>query len=182
MRFDAAASMRCWGVAVDLGGVEYHIPPRPAGPWLTALTARSLRPIVPGMVAGLDADDLVDAMVRGRVRVADLDRAARDAITEASGMRWWSAARLAYWLTSNWETLGAEVLGRNVRLDTDPLGLVLVLAYRVIQENAKGEPERRRVDLELDKPPVGLGVAAEEMFDQQTATSAFMALAGGGGD
>lgn len=180
MRFDAAASMRCWAVTVDLGGVDYRIPPRPAGPWLVSLTARSLRPVVPGMVAGLDADALVDAMVAGRVRVADLDRAARGAISEISGMQWWSAARLAYWLTSNWETLGAEVLKRNVRLDTDPLGLVLVLAYRVIQENAKDEAERRRVDLELDKPPVGLGISAEEMYDPQSATSAFMALAGGG--
>lgn len=175
MRFAAAASMRCWGVLLTVGDREYAIPPLAAGPWLEAITYPTYRRIVPGMVAGLDADDLLDEVVAGRVRMADLDAAARDAIAEVSGMRWWSATRLASWLVGNWDTLGSAVLSRGLDMSTAPLGAVLVVTYRVILENQKSEQERHKVDLELDRPPVG--VSAEEMFDPRSATAAFMALA-----
>lgn len=175
MRFDAEASMKCWGVTLDIGGHDYRIPPHPAGPWLRAITANSYRAIVPGMVSGLAMDDLLDQMVAGRVRVADLDQAARVAIAEISGMRWWSAARLSAWLTGNWHTLGSAVLSRGLDMQKAPLGAVLVVAYRVILENCKDEQERQRVDMELDLAP--RGVPAEEMFDPVTANAAFMALA-----
>ena len=175
MRFDAEASMRCWGVALSIGGRDYAIPPLAAGPWLTAITTPSYRAIVPGLVRGLSNDDLLDAMVARQVKVADLDQAAREAIAEISGMRWWSATRLAAWLVGNWHTLGSAVLSRGLKMDTDPLASVLVVAYRVILENCKDEQERQKVDIELDLAP--RGVAAEEMFDQQAARAAFMALA-----
>lgn len=177
MRFDAAASLKCWGVAVDIGGEYYQIPAKPAGPWLSALVAGSLRPIVPGMLKGPDVDRLLDRMEAGQVRVAAMDAAAREAIAEVAGMKWWSAARLAGWLWGNWDTVGSMVLARGLNMDRDPLGAVLVVAYRVIQEHRKDETERIKIDIELDKPPVNSGISAEEMFDQQAATRAFMALA-----
>jgi hypothetical protein len=87
----------------------------------------------------------------------------------------WSATRLSSWLVGNWDTLGSAVLSRGLDMSTAPLGAVLVVTYRVILENQKGEQERHKVDLELDRPPVG--VSAEEMFDPRSATAAFMALA-----
>lgn len=175
MRFDAAASMRCWGVALYIGDRHFAIPPRPAGPWLQAITAPTYRQIVPGMMVGTDVDDLLDLMVTGQVRVADMDAAAREAIAEVAGMKWWAATRLSWWLMGNWDSLGSAVLSRGLDMSTAPLGAVLVVAYRAILENCKDEPERQRVNIELDKPPVG--VAAAEMFDQEAATRAFMALA-----
>jgi hypothetical protein len=56
---------------------------------------------------------------------------------------------------------------------------VLTLTYRMLLENCKGEPERQRVDRELDKPPTGVPVA--EIFDPQQAAANFMALAGAPG-
>jgi hypothetical protein len=58
---------------------------------------------------------------------------------------------------------------------TAPLGAVLTLTYRILLENCKDEGERRKLDIELDKPPVGVPVA--EMFDQRQAAANFMALA-----
>lgn len=175
MRFDAEASMRCWGVVLNIGGRDYAIPPLPAGPWLTAITTPSYRAVVPGLIRGLSTDDLIDALVARRVTVADLDQAARDAIAEISGMKWWSATRLAAWLVGNWHTLGSAVLSRGLDMQTAPLGAVLVVTYRVILENCKDEQERQKVDIELDMVP--RGVAVEEMFDQRAAAAAFMALA-----
>lgn len=167
--------MRCWSVILTIGGQQYVIPPLPAGPWLMAIVAPTYRQIVPGMVAGLDADDLIDMMVAGRVTIADLDGAAREAIGEMAGTRWWSATRLASWLVGNWHTLGSVVLSRGMDMSKDPLGAVLVVAYRVILENCKDEQERQKVDMELDIAP--RGVSAEEMFDPIAANAAFMALA-----
>jgi hypothetical protein len=175
MRFDAEASMRCWGVVLDIGGHDYAIPPLPAGPWLTAITAPTYRRIVPGMVRGLSMDDLLDQMVAGRVRISDLDVAARNAIEEIAGTKWWSAVRLSSWLIGNWHTLGSAVLSRGMNMSADPLGAVLVVAYRVILENCKDEQERQKIDIELDLAP--RGVSAEEMFDPVAASAAFMALA-----
>lgn len=175
MRFDAEASMRCWGVTLSIGGRDYRIPPHPAGPWLKAIVTPSYRAIVPGMITGLSMDDLLDQMVARRVTVADLDRAAREAIGEIAGMKWWSAVRLTSWLLGNWHTLGSAVLSRGLSMSVDPLGAVLVVTYRVILENCKDEQERQKVDMELDLAP--RGVSAEEMFDPVAAGAAFMALA-----
>lgn len=176
MRFDAAASLKCWRIVVDIGGRDYTIPAQPAGPWLSALVSGSWRPILPGMLVGADADRILDEMERGRVKVSALDAAAREAVAEVCGMKWWSAVRLAAWLWGNWDTVGSLVLARGLAMDRDPIGAVLVVAYRVIQEHRKDEQERQRIDLELDKPPVNAGVSAEEMFDQQAATQAAMAM------
>lgn len=180
MRFDPAASMRCWGVTVEIGGRDYRIPPHPAAVWLPAIVAPSLRPIVPGMVVGLAVDDLLDQMEAGAVSVTEMDRAARDAIGEVAGMKWWAAARLSGWLWGNWDSIGGLLMSRGIDMGAIPLGAVLVAAYRIIQENRKDEAERRKIDLELDKPPVNSGVAVEEMFDQKAATQSFMALLGSG--
>lgn len=179
MELDAAASMRCWGVYVSIGGQEYWVPPRPAGPWLLAIMG-PYRGIVPGMVAGLDADDLLDLMVAGQVRGSDLDTAARDAIEQVTGAPWWSATRLTAWLLGNWASLGSALLTRGVDLSTAPVGAVIAITYRLVMENCKDEQERMRVDMELDRPPEGVSIDA--VFDERRAAAAFLALAGSGRD
>lgn len=174
MELDAAASLRQWAVWVNIGGREYRIPAQPAGPWLMAIGG-TYRDVVPGMVAGLDADDLLDMMVAGRVTVADLDEAARCAIEEMAGTRWWSAARLIAWLLGNWTSLGSGLLAKGIDPTVAPLGSVVAVTYRLVMESCKDDAERRRIDMELDKPPVGVPI--EEMYDEVKASSAFMALA-----
>lgn len=163
---------------MQIAGRPFLIPAQPAGPWLLAIR-EGYRAIVPGMVAGLDADDLLDLMVDGRVRQADLHAAARDAIAEMSGTKWWTAARLTSWLLGNWTTLGGSLLSRGVDPAAAPLGAVLAVTYRLVLETCKNEQERARIDMELDLSPSGVSV--EEMYDEQQATASFLALAAANG-
>jgi len=175
VRFDAAPSLRVWAVQVELGGRSYRIPPRPASDWLQAIAAPGLGAIVPGLLEqSEDTEDMLDMVLDGAIAFTDWQEAARSAIAEISGTKWWSATRLTAYLLGHWGTVGAAVLSR-VDPTTAPLGAVLTHTYRILLENCKDEQERQRLDMELDRPPSGLPVA--EMIDQQQAAANFMALA-----
>jgi hypothetical protein len=176
MKIDATASLRLWAVTVDLGGERYRIPPRPAAAWLAAIGATNLSRIIPGMLEDVDAgEDLLDRILAGEVRAAEWQDAAHDAIATVTGMKWWTASRLTYYLLSSWSTLGGAVLSRGLDPAVAPVGAVLTLTYRILLENCKDESERRKLDLELDKPPTGIPIS--EMYDAQQAASNFMSLA-----
>ncbi len=177
MKIDAVASLRCWAVNVRLGGHDYRIPPMPAADWLEAITGY-YHQIVPGMVQD-DDNELADAIIGMSVSTAECNDAAREVIAEISGMKWWTAARLSSYLMSNWGVLGGELLTRGMNPATAPLGAVLTLTYRILLENCKGEQERGRVDLELDRVPPGTPIG--QMFDAKQAAANFMALANSGG-
>ena len=175
MRFDAAPSLRVWAVRIELGGHTYRIPPRPASDWLEAIAAPGLGALVPGLLERTDdADELLDLVLDGAIQFTEWQNAARSAIAEISGTKWWSATRLTAYLLGHWGTIGAAVLARTDPT-TAPLGAVLTHTYRILLENCKDEQERQRLDMELDHPPAGIPVA--EMFDQRQATANFMALA-----
>lgn len=180
MNIDPTASLKRWAVTVDLGGRRWRIPPHGAGVWLQALRG-SYSQVVPGLLE-LDSDDqdeLLDMLMDGRLRIDECREAARDAIGAVSGMKWWAATRLASYLMQEWGTLGGALLTRGIDLETQPLGAVLTISYRLLLENCKGEPERQKLDIELMKVPPG--VAIEQMIDQRAATAAAMALMGADG-
>jgi hypothetical protein len=177
MKIEAVASLKLWAVTVSIGGSSYRIRPRPAADWLHAIASPSLARIVPGLFDDAEAgEDLMDALLDGIVTVDEWQRAAHDAISAISGLKWWTATRLTHYLLEHWGTLGGTVLSKGMDPARAPLGAVLTLTYRMLLENCKGEPERQRVDRELDKPPSGVAVA--EIFDPQQAAANFMALAG----
>lgn len=179
MKIDATPSLRLWAVQVELGSRVYRIPPLPASEWLGAIAAPTLGRVVPGLLEMADDhDELLDLILDGTVPVAEWQAAARSAIADISGMKWWSAARLTHYLYGNWGTLGAAVLAR-CDPSTEPVGKVLTHAYRILLENCKDEQERQRLDMELTRPPSGVPIA--EMFDADQAAANFMALAGAPG-
>lgn len=176
MRIDATASLRLWAVNVTLGGRTYRIPPRPAAAWLAAIGSPNLARIVPGMLEDTEAgEDILDLVLDGELQASEWRDAAHQAIATVTGMKWWTAARLTNYLLEHWGTVGGAVLSRGQDPATAPVGAVLTLTYRILLENCKDEQERRKLDLELDKPPTGVPVA--EMFDAQQAAANFMALA-----
>lgn len=176
MKIDATASLRVWAVTVELAGERYRIPPHPAAAWLAAIGGASLSRIVPGMLEDSEAgEDLLDLLLAGEIPVAEWQDAAHDAIATVTGMKWWSASRLTYYLLDNWSTLGGTVLARGLDLAVAPVGAVLTLTYRILLENCKDEADRRKLDLELDKPPTGIPIS--QMYDPRQASANFMALA-----
>lgn len=177
MKIDATASLRVWAVTVELAGRSYRIPPRPAAAWLGAIASTNLARVVPGMIEDVEAgEDLLDALLAGEIPVADWQDAAHDAIATVTGMKWWTASRLTYYLLDSWSVLGGAVLARGLDPSVAPVGAVLTLTYRILLENCKDETERRKLDLELDKPPTGIPVS--EMYDPKQAAANFMSLAG----
>lgn len=177
MKIDATASLRVWAVTVDIAGRSYRIPPRPAAAWLGAIASTNLARIVPGMIEDVEAgEDLLDALLAGEVPVAEWQNAAHDAIATVTGMKWWTASRLTYYLLDSWSVLGGAVLARGLDPSVAPVGAVLTLTYRILLENCKDESERRKLDLELDKPPTGIPIS--EMYDPKQAAANFMSLAG----
>lgn len=176
MKIDATPSLRLWAVTVHLGGQAHRIPPRPASDWLRAIGSVNLSQIVPGMLEDRErGEDILDQILAGEVSATEWREAAYDAIAAVSGMKWWSAARLAHYLLENWGTLGGVMIARGLDPSRAPLGAVLTLTYRCVIENCKDEAERKKFDRELEKPPSGIPI--EQMYDQRQAAANFMALA-----
>lgn len=170
MHIDPEATLRCWPVAVDVGGDTYRIPALPASAWLVAVHG-TWTGIVPGMLE--DADDLDDAIADGHVPHAECVRAARAAVEAAAGTRWWTASRLAH---TAGDTVGAELLLRGVDADRVSFAAWLLAAYRVATRHAK-DVDIAQLDAQLDAPPEGL--RPEEWFgdDSQTLASFGAAMA-----
>lgn len=173
MDIDALPSLRCWAVEVEIGGWPYRIPPLPAADWMIAISASFTR-VVPGLLEG-DIESLLDGLVDGSVAYGEVRDAARDAIAQISGMKWWAATRLVYYLDQHWGTVGGALLSRGTNPSTSPLGAVLTSTYRILLENCKNEQERSKLDFELMKPPPG--VSAKELYDPARAAANFKALA-----
>lgn len=173
MDIDALPSLRCWAVEISIGDELYRIPPLPAADWMIAISASFTR-VVPGLLDG-DIESLLDGLACGEVPYAEIRDAARDAIAQTSGMKWWAAARLVYYLDQHWGTVGGALLSRGTNPSTSPLGAVLTSTYRILLENCKNEQERTKLDFELTKPPPG--VSAKELYNPAKAAASFKALA-----
>lgn len=174
MKVDPEATLRCWGVDVEIGGKVYAIPALPARDWVLAVldvTSQGLSGPLPGVVPGLIADDeLADAIADGEVSSEECARAARAAVEAASGTRWWTAIRVAH--STAGTDIGAELTARGVDPGVIPFGAYLAAAYRVATREAT-DVDRAKVDAALEAPPAGL--PAEEWFGEADTTATFAA-------
>jgi hypothetical protein len=173
MQIDPAAALALWAVDVDLVDRVYTIPALPASEWVLAILAGSWADIVPGLIA--DRDDLDDLILDGEVTSADCEAAARDALAAASGLKWWTAVRLARAAAETW--IGSELALRGLDPSRMPLGAYLAATYRAAAREME-DSKRAQLDMELDRPPKG--VSAAERFDETAAADAFMELAARG--
>lgn len=174
MNIEAAAILRCWRIDVDVGNAVYTIPALPAVHWLQAILEGSHFDVVPGLLRDEDGADIDDQLIAGTLDHEEIRAAARAAITAASGMKWWTAQRLAYASLSTW--VGGELLLRGVDPERVSLGGYLAAAYRAVTRTAD-EKQRLRIDSDLERPP--LGVSPEEWFDEDEAAARFEAAMAG---
>lgn len=173
MDIDPAATLRCWAVEVVLAGRAWTIPARPAADWLLAAIG-PWTDIVPGLVDDPD-DEIDDLIADGNLDDGELRQAAQDALTAASGLKWWVAEHLARVAVQTW--VGAEVLLGGVDPATAPFGAYLAAAHHAATRNMTKE-NRLKFDLDLTQPPAG--VEPDEWFDEDAAAAGFMAALGGG--
>lgn len=170
LQVDADATLKMWSVDVDIAGHTITIPPLPAADWMVAVCDGSITAVIPGLLDPASELVIMDALDSGDVTAGDLEKATQDAIAAASGMRWWTAVKLAHSIAGT--AVGAELLLRGVDAQRVPFAAYLAAGYRagaVLME----EKDRRSWERELEKPPPD--VPLEERFDEVVAANQWMA-------
>jgi len=174
----AQAALSIWAIEVDLAGCTYTIPPLPATRWfLAVLDDEEPLPIVPGLLGPDDEEEILEALLGGRVGVDDLVRASRDVLATASGWNWWEADRLIRGAAAQWRHVGGELTVHGVDPGTASLGAVLGAIYALAVRNMTKE-QRFTFDSQLSSPPVGVPLA-EWLDEDQWASSFEAAMAEG---
>lgn len=169
----ARASLRVWAVEVDVAGTTYRIPPRPAADWFTAVLSDEPSPIVPGMLEAADQEEVIDALLEGRLKLDELERVNRDALATASGWKWWEAERLIVSAAVEWRVVGGLLQGAGLDLNAVSVGAALAAMYAMAVTHMKKE-DRFAFDAQLSAPPAG-SVRAED-YDEGQFAEAFADL------
>jgi hypothetical protein len=173
VRFDPAASLKCWTVDVHAADRRYTIPALRATPWLLAVLEGSPLAVVPGLLA--DETALDDLLLDGLIDVAELTAAAHAAVEAAAGVRWWVAERLTASIAGT--ALGGELVLRGVDPDRVSLGAYLLAGWRRAV-TLMSERDRFRWEAELERPPAGVSV--DEAYDAAEGEALFMAAMASG--
>lgn len=135
-------------MTVTVAGRRTVVPFRPAAEWAAALDKLY---VLAGILAeGEDQGALVDLILDDEQAVADLKRESLRILEEASGRKWWEAARLLN------ASVQSELLGRLVLSGVDPwarsVGEWCAAVYALC---VKGQDEKGRLkfDFSLSIPP-----------------------------
>lgn len=156
MKADGVAALGIWPVTVSVAGHAYTIPPTPAVKWMFAISQRDWLGIIPGFLPGL-VETIDDMIIDGVVSAQDCERAAKDALAAATGMPWWSAAKLINSALASPGITGAMVLA-GIRFDEVGIGAVTHAAYRLYTKNADAK-QLARIDREIEQPPREMSIA-----------------------
>lgn len=137
---------------VTVGAHTFVMPAYMADQWLTALSPDLVRGVIPGL---LDPDDMalvVTSLMTETISYQDVERAALDAITTASGRPWWEAVKLTGWADSrSGETYGNLLLnGIHPERLTFAAWCAAMLAWVM---RGRDEKERMKIEFDLMVPP-----------------------------
>lgn len=154
---DALAALRCWAVEVtlDIDGqpTMFRIEPAPAADWLIATLQQGHMSYLPGMLDEMQRNTLMDALADGTLTSRELIEGNRSALEQASGWRWWQAARLIATLSHQWAILGGLLLANGVNPATQPLGAVLGAVYSHLWQAAGKKEDRDQLTRKVLAPP-----------------------------
>jgi hypothetical protein len=173
MDVDPAASLRIWGVEIELGGRTFEVPALPAADWLPVLmTADPLRVIE--LIPSSPGDSSVeDTILAGGVSTDDLVNAFTTAIEEVTGRPCYAAWVLAIAAQDRWSVVGGELARRGFRWDEQPIGAALDAIYVTIVERIKPDDLPRFYAL-MERPAAG----AVRPADRDRALREFEQVAG----
>lgn len=172
MQANGLVALRCWPVSVELGKQIFTIPPQPALAWIIPIVDQDWLGIVPDLIDPADFS-INDLLLSQEVRIADCVDAARDAVSTATGMPWWSAARLVLAVHESPDLTG-ELVICNVDAEVVSIGAFVQATYRILVREAD-KKQRAKIDAELQRPPAGIGV--EKRYDPAVAANLFEQMA-----
>jgi hypothetical protein len=141
-----------------------------AGEWLEILWAEplDLLDIWPGLAGAFN--EMVDSLFDGTTDGEDITAIACEIISEASGLEYWVAIRLAACLRVSWLLVGGSLLKAGLRPENVSLGTYMVSTLAFLAENM--DP-KKAVELfeELNRKPVQERTDEDDLEDAR----AFMA-------
>lgn len=133
MEVDPLASMRCWAIALELGGRTYEVPALPAVDWWPVLVSADLGQILDFVVSTPeDPFNLDDLLLEGAFTAEELTTALTDALEETAGRSFHAAFVLATVANSQWAAINGAMVQAGFRWDEQPLGAALDAIYAVV--------------------------------------------------
>ena len=161
---------------ITVAGTQLWVPYRPAGAWAAALNQIH---ILAALLATQEQREVLGDLVLSHPQaVDDLKRESRRILGDASGRKWWEAARLLG------ASSGTEVLGRLVLAGVDPwnrsLGEWCAATYALC---VKGQDDKGRLkfDFSLSIPPAAFEDEWDDDGDDPDAIMASLAGLTGNG-
>lgn len=153
----SAASIRPCEIDVELAGTVFTVPALPAADWLVAILDEEGGSILPGLLSLDDQREVYRMIARGQLETAEVNRAWRDLLGEATGRTWWSAARLCHSAADPeaWPTVHGKLLTSGIDVDKVSIGGLCNAIFFLIMSQAKDDEERSSARFELEMPPPG---------------------------
>lgn len=172
-----AASISPKPVRVEAAGRSFVIPIRPASDWITAVAQEDfVTAVFPGLLTEEGSGTAIEMMVDGDMEPAELKQPAFDAITRASGFRWWEAMRLVGMADGNQQVVG-ELTLRGVDPDVIPFGRWCAALY-ALAIRGMDEKERQKFLAKFTMPPPEAMDEAAEGDGFQDMIKGFRGMAG----
>lgn len=173
MNVDPAASMRCWEIAIELGGRVFTIPALPAADWWPVIVSGDPSAVL-DLLPRPGQDAVNDLVIDGEVGGSELTTAIIDAIEEASGRSFHAAFVLASVAESNWAAVGGRLALKGFRWDASPIAAALDAIYVTVLDGLEEKPRTEFLRILDDETLTG----GTRKVDRQKAAAQFAELAG----
>lgn len=179
MNTDPLASIRCWGIGVELGGIEYDIPALPAAAWWPLLA--EMDPSL--MLDMIDDQHLLDRLLSGEIGQEELSERLIEVVEEVAGRSMMAAVTICHLAQMHWAVVNGQLIRDGVRWDVLSLGAVLDAMHALFMErfgdtknDKTGRLYRDEYLAMLEAPMPGAGKA--DHHQRQRALTDFEASAG----
>jgi hypothetical protein len=175
MEVDPAASVRIWGIEMDLGGRTFDVPPLAASEWFPVLLSGNPLDVLK-MIEDGPEDELDDLLLSGQIQPTELIEALVVAIEQAAGRSFHAAFVLAQVAALQWASVSGLLAERGFRWEEAPLGAALDAIYTIVVKHLDKDGLARFEQL-LDTPTTTPG-GRRRKANRDKAMADFESLAG----
>lgn len=167
MSDDPLASLRIWGVEVQIGDDTYAFAKHSASDWLVALLEADggLHGLLVLLEEG-EEDRLDEAILAERLTDVEILKGFKQALTEVSGRPWWQAMKLLGLLLADWHAAFGLIRG-SIDPDQVSLAAFLDVGFAVLLR----DHEKQILQNHLELPPAGVEVELDEEKSEQVFLS-----------